>query len=136
MDAAELNAIRQLLREELEPVKAQIGSLENKVDKLEVRVGRLESRMDKLESRMDRLENRMDGMEAEIGSLSSQILKANIRIENDIIPNLRLLAEGHGMLAETIAHKAAVDRLEERVHTLEFTVKKVNEELQQLKKAQ
>lgn len=94
MDAAELNAIRQLLREELEPVKA------------------------------------------EIGSLSSQILKANIRIENDIIPNLRLLAEGHGMLAETLAHKAAVDKLEERVHALEFTVKKVNEELQQLKKAQ
>lgn len=75
-------------------------------------------------------------LKGEILKNRTEVLKTNMRIENEIIPQLHLLAEGHNMLAQTLAPKTRVDKLEEKMQTLEFAVKMVNAEVQQLKKAQ
>lgn len=71
-----------------------------------------------------------------LAELKADVLKLKIQNENEIIPQLHLLAEGHNMLAQTLAPKTRVDKLEEKMQTLEFAVKMVNAEVQQLKKAQ
>ena len=81
-------------------------------------------------------EERILEIKAAILENKREITRTNMRLENEIIPQLHLLAEGHNMLIQTLAPKTKVDQLEEKVQTLEFAVKMVNAELQSMKKAQ
>ena len=65
----------------------------------------------------------MNGMKADIGELKADVsnlkteaIKTNLRIENEIIPKLKVLAEGHAMLSETLAPKSKVDELQSVVY--------------------
>lgn len=84
------------------------------------------------------LENKAAILENKTAILENkrEITRTNMRLENEVVPQLRLLAEGHNMLIQTLAPKSRVDELEEKVQTLEFAVKMVNAELQSMKKAQ
>ncbi len=57
-------------------------------------------------------------------------------IEEAIIPQLQLLAEGHQTLLETLAPKSRVDNLEDDVVFLKSIVKSLMQEVADLKKAQ
>ena len=78
----------------------------------------------------------MNGMKADVSNLKTEAIKTNLRIENEIIPKLKVLAEGHAMLSETLAPKSKVDELQSDVELLKIVVKNLNSEVQQLKKAQ
>ena len=57
-------------------------------------------------------------------------------IENAVMPNFQLLAEGHQTLLETLAPKSRVDNLEDDVVFLKSIVKTLMQEVSDLKKAQ
>ena len=57
-------------------------------------------------------------------------------IENAVMPNFKLLAEGHQTLLETLAPKSRVDNLEDDVVFLKAIVKSLMQEVSDLKKAQ
>ena len=57
-------------------------------------------------------------------------------IENAVMPNFKLLAEGHQTLLETLAPKSRVDNLEDDVIFLKSIVKSLMQEVSDLKKAQ
>ena len=57
-------------------------------------------------------------------------------IENAIMPNFKLLAEGHQPLLETLARKARVDALEKEVVFLKSVVSALAQDVTDLKKAQ
>ncbi len=84
----------------------------------------------------ERILEALSEIKAAILENKREITRTNMRLENEIIPQLHLLAEGHNMLIQTLAPKTKVDQLEEKVQTLEFAVKMVNAELQSMKKAQ
>ncbi len=75
-------------------------------------------------------------LKADVSNLKTEAIKTNLRIENEIIPKLKVLAEGHAMLSETLAPKSKVDELQSDVELLKIVVKNLNSEVQQLKKAQ
>lgn len=78
----------------------------------------------------------MAEMKGDISTLGNTTTKINVRIENDIMPRLNLLAEGHTMLAEKLAPKDRVEALEDEVKFLKSAFIAISDELQQLKKAQ
>ena len=84
----------------------------------------------------ERILEALSEIKAAILENKREITRTNMRLENEIIPQLHLLAEGHNMLIQTLAPKTKVDQLEEKVQTLEFAVKMMNAELQRIKKAQ
>ena len=91
----------------------------------------IQTDMNGMKADMNGMKADMNGMKADIGEL-----KTNLRIENEIIPKLKVLAEGHAMLSETLAPKSKVDELQSDVELLKIVVKNLNSEVQQLKKAQ
>lgn len=97
----------------------------------EIKAAILENKAAILENKTAILENKSAILENK-----REITRTNMRLENEIIPQLHLLAEGHNMLIQTLAPRSRVDELEEKVQTLEFAVKMVNAELQRMKKAQ
>lgn len=58
--------LREILREELEPVKTEIKQLHIKVGGLEEKVGSMETKMASMETRMDGMETRMDSLELKV----------------------------------------------------------------------
>ena len=99
--------------------------------------------MSGMKADMNGMKADMNGMKADIGELKADVsnlkteaIKTNLRIENEIIPKLKVLAEGHAMLSETLAPKSKVDELQSDVELLKIVVKNLNSEVQQLKKAQ
>lgn len=136
MNEADLKAIRELIREELGPIKADISGMQTDISGMQTDISGLKADVDSMKTNINGIKADADGMKADISGLKAEVLKTNMRIENEIIPQLHLLAEGHNMLAQTLAPKTRVDKLEEKMQTLEFAVKMVNAEVQQLKKAQ
>jgi len=103
--------------------------------------------MQGMKSDMQGMKSDMQGMKAEIQGLrtdmqemddrlSGQILKINMKLENQIEPQIKLLAEGHQTIMEAITPKSRVDELEDDVNMLKMAFRQINMELQELKQAQ
>lgn len=153
MDLEILNAMRQVMQEELAPVHHRLGRLEQgltrieqRQDKLEQGFARLEQRQDKLEQSFARLEQRQDALEEGQRSIWEKLEEqaefergTRILIEN-VDHNLRLLAEARGADAARIEK---IDRIEAALYEVKSDVgviKKVvtwhSKEISELKKAQ
>lgn len=63
------------------------------------------------------------------------IREVSVLIENEVTPKFNLLAEGQQTILETLAPKNRVDELEDEVKFLKSIVRQMNEDIQQLKKA-
>jgi len=63
-------------------------------------------------SRLDRIENRVDKIE-------NRVVKIEITQENQIVPNIKLLAEGHSLTVEKLD---TLDTLVEKVEDIQNTV--------------
>ena len=88
-----------LILQKLDSVEAKVDSLEKRMDSMEKRMDSMEKRMDSMEKRMDSMEKRMDSMEKRIDSMEKRMeekfLKLDLRMDNEILFGLRVVADGH-----------------------------------------
>lgn len=68
--------------------------------------------------------------------LDDRSLRSAVMLENEVLPKLQLLYEGHVHLQETLAPKERVEVLEDEVITLKSAVKMMTKRLDVLEKAQ
>ena len=78
--------------DKLDLILQKLDTIEIKVDSLEKRIDSLEKRMDSMEKRMDSMEKRMDSMEKR---MEEKFLKLDLRMDNEILFGLRVVADGH-----------------------------------------
>lgn len=66
------------------------------------------------------------------------IAQTNMRIENQIIPDIQKLAEGHEMILERIDDKIErrAEQLQDQLDVHQAAIMRINREMQELKKAQ
>ena len=88
--------------------------------------------MDKLDMILEQLEK----LGAEVSGLKTEVVKTNLTIENDIKPQINLLAEGQITLLAKLAPRSEVEELREKVEFLEAIVRANTREIESLKKAQ
>lgn len=81
--------------------------------------------MDKLDLILEKLEK-----------LESEVVKTNLTIENEVKPQIKLLAEGQNTLLAKLAPRSDVEELREEVDFLKSVVRAHEREIQELKKAQ
>ena len=77
--------------------------------------------------------------EQRLNSLSDEVAKINIILENKIQPTLQLLAEGQSAILEKLDHlapKSRVEQLEEEVSFLKEVIRMHTAQINELKKAQ
>lgn len=75
-------------------------------------------------------------MKADISDLRTTVTRVAVTQENVVIPQIRLLAEGHEMLLQKLARKERVEALEDDVSLLKSVVKAMSERIAVLEKAQ
>ena len=88
--------------------------------------------MDKLDMILEQLEK----LGAEVSGLKTEVVKTNLTIENDIKPQINLLAEGQSTLLAKLAPRSEVEELREKVEFLDAIVRANTREIESLKKAQ
>ncbi len=134
MDQEMLHAISDLLDQKLVPVHESLGALEKgqtelrdrfdgletrfdgletRFDGLETRFDGLETRFDGLETRFDGLETRFDGLEAKVDRLDERVTGIELTLENDIKPNIKILAEG------VMQNTERIERIEKKLEKLD-----------------
>ena len=66
------------------------------------------------------------------------ITQTNMRIENQIIPDIQKLAEGHEMILERIDDKIErrTEQLQDQLDVHQAAIMRINRAIQELKKAQ
>ena len=78
----------------------------------------------------------LEEMRAEQVEMRDLLQKVAITQEGVVLPQLKLLADGHQNLLDTLAPKPRVEALEEEVDTLKTVVRLLTHDVAELKKAQ
>ncbi|MCX7695233.1 MAG: hypothetical protein N2Z71_05955 [Caloramator sp.] len=73
MDAAIIDALRVVIREELQPVREDISNLNQRMDKLELRMDNLEGRIEKIEKRIDNIESEVAALKVDVKYIKAQV---------------------------------------------------------------
>ncbi len=95
--------------------------------------------MDKLDLILQELaaiKNDVTSVKSEVASVKSEVAKLNVTIENEIKPQIKLLAEGQEALLVKLAPRTEVEKLREELEFLRDIVKLHSREINELKKAQ
>lgn len=119
-----------------EKILTLLGQLTADMADMKGHMAKLDGRMDKLDSRMDKLDSRMDKLDSRMDKLEERQTKAEVVLENVIVPRLDALAEGQKNLLETLAPKSRVETLEEEISILRMAVRTLASDVNELKQAQ
>lgn len=103
----------------------------------------MKAEMSGMKADMTGMKAEMFGMKADISALQADVSEMQTTLtrvavtqESVVLPRLDLLAEGHTHLAETLAGKSRVEKLEDDVAMLKDVIKLMRQEIAQLKEAQ
>ncbi len=124
------------MQADMNGMKADINGMKADMNGMKADINGMKADMNGMQADINGMKADMNGMKADMNGMQADILKLQMQNENVIIPQLKALAEGHEMLAQTLAPKNRVDELENDVNILKLAVQAMSAELQQLKKAQ
>ena len=85
---------------------------------------------------LEKLVSKVDRQGELLEEIDGRSLRSAVMLENEVLPKVQLLYEGHVHLQETLAPKAQVETLEGEVVTLKSAVKMMTKRLEVLEKAQ
>lgn len=75
-------------------------------------------------------------MQEDISDLRTTVTRVAVTQENIVIPQIKLLAEGHDLLLNTLARKDRVEALEDDMALLKAAIKAMSQRIEELEKAQ
>ena len=84
----------------------------------------------------EQMNTRMDQMQTDMGQMQATLTRVAVTQENVVLPQIKLLAEGHELLLQKLARKERVEALEDDVALLKSVVKTMSERIAELEKAQ
>jgi len=101
----------------------RFDKIDERFDRVDERFDRLEGRMEKLEGRVEKLEGRMENIEGRMDGVEGGLRHLQLVVENEIRPQIQILAEGHMMLNEkldrVLENAKETEELKTRVDALE-----------------
>lgn len=92
--------------------------------------------MEQHQKMLETINSDVSDLKSDVSDLKARITKIEVTQENIIIPNIQALAEGQKTILETLAPKNRVEALEDDVAFLKTVIKAMNQEINDLKKAQ
>lgn len=101
-------------------------------------IGMLEQmnqRQDKTDKLLEQIVTKVDGLEHKVDGLEKEVRIVRTTQENTVIPQIKLLAEGHAMLSEKIDRLSVIDAMQMDIDTLKAAVSYLTNELAEIKKA-
>lgn len=102
--------ILALMQTEMRSMRGDISSMR----------GEMNARFESVDQRFESIDQRFESVDQRFEGVENELAKINIKLENQIEPQINALMEGQKLMLETLAPRAKVDELEDRVKFLEF----------------
>jgi hypothetical protein len=94
---------------------------------------RILSSLEKMDGRLDNLERDMVGLKGDVSNLERSVVEIQVTQENIIVPQIKLLAEGHELIQEQIRGLSVIDALQGDVSMLKSALRLLSQDVEQLK---
>lgn len=91
---------------------------------------------EQINARMDQMQGTMNQMQGTMNQMQTMLTRVAVTQENVVIPQIKLLAEGHELLLQKLARKERVEALEDDVALLKSVIKSMSQRIAELEKAQ
>lgn len=105
------------------------------LDEIRASQKRVEARMDQMEARQAQTEDWQKQMEARLDQIEATLTRVAVTLENEIMRDIHLLAEGHSALLEKMATKEEVAGLRENDEFLEGEIRALSKRVFALEQA-
>ena len=103
----------------------------------QLRAGMSQMRNEQKQMRADmsQMRDEQKQMRADMSQMQATLTRVAVTQENVVIPQIKLLSEGHDMLLQKLARKERVEALEDDVALLKSVVKAMSQRITELEKA-
>lgn len=129
--------------ERLDGMDARFDGIDARLDRMDERFDGIDARLDGMDTRFDGIDVRLDEMQNQINSngegiarLENEVSKINLRLENEIAPNIMRVAEGHMDLYRKLSEATKITNEQEmmaiRLNILEREMREVKEQTARL----
>lgn len=103
----------------LEVLTEKVSALDEKVGVMDKRFSTIDERFNAMDKRFNAIDERFDKLEARQTNLEFEVRRTNAIIENEIRPNISLLADGHKGIIERLDRiETAASEFEEVKNTV------------------
>lgn len=77
-----LQAIRQIVQEETQPIHQRLDGIDNRLDGIDRRLDRVDERLDGIDQRLDRVDERLDNIEMRLDHLEedSKVTRTSVNL--------------------------------------------------------
>lgn len=111
---------------------------EMRTEQAEIRteLAEMKTELAEIRSEQEKMRTEQSEIRAEQAEMRDLLQKVAVTQEGVVLPQLKLLAEGHQNLLDTLAPKSRVEALEEDVNTMKTVIRLLTHDVAELKKAQ
>jgi chromosome segregation ATPase len=124
--------IDKKLSAQLKPIKNDIAGVKNEVTGIKDDIVGVENEITSLKNEIGGMKDEITGVKNEINDLRNDVQKINIVLENEIGPNIKLLAENY--LPAAIRYEESTKEHEAMKSDIELLKKVVSEHSEKLQK--
>ena len=137
--------MEKTIDQKLEPIKERLDGVDKRLDGMGEQLKELEpikERLDGMDKRLDGMDEqlkelepikeRLDGMDEQLKVLDKKNTDTRSVIETQIEHAIRLLAEGHAQIVESMVKPAQLEEVHPRLDTLENVVSVHSKEIREL----
>ena len=100
--------------------ETNMGNTKKILEKMQKGFDRLDKRMDHMDKRLDHMDKRLDGMDKRLDKLEHATRDIQLTIENEIRPNIQVIAEGHADINRKLDEALKVEN-EKEIMTIHLT---------------
>lgn len=116
-------------------VEARMDQMEARQEQVEARQAQTEDWQKQMEARQERSEDWQKQMEARLDRIEATLTRVAVTLENEVMRDIHLLAEGHSALLEKMATKEEVAELRENDEFLEGEIRALSKRVFALEQA-
>ena len=114
-------------------IDERLDRMDERFDGIDERLDRMDERFDRMDERFDRIEGRVEKLEESVEKLEESVTGIQLTVENEIRPNIQILAEGHMMLNEkldrALENAKETEELKARVDALEAGFRQMQDQI-------
>ena len=99
------------MQEELSSVKEEVASVKEEVASVKEEVASVKEEVASVKEEVASVKEEVASIEEEVASVKSLATKTQIAMENDVVPKIKLLFEGHTILHSRLAQLNEMERI-------------------------
>ena len=106
-----LQAMRQMMEEVVSPIYERMDKMQEELSSVKEEVASVKEEVASVKEEVASVKEEVASVKEEVASVKSLATKTQIAMENDVVPKIKLLFEGHTILHSRLAQLNEMERI-------------------------